>query len=336
MATAALTPAKAGILRSRPRAERFAWVVVAWNVVVVLWGAFVRASGSGDGCGNNWPLCNGQVIPVSPTLHTIIEFTHRQTAVVSTFLVLALLVWTFRATAKGSAARVLAVVSALLLVNEAILGAILVKFGYVTGDRSLGRVVVLAIHLSNTLLLLGSLTVTARLLGSGRLWRELRSTLLDRLLVSVGLIATLVVGVSGSLAALGDTLFPSASLRAAFAADISAHSPWLLRLRGIHPLSAFLAGAFVVWMIVQGRREGRIRFPLLLGGLLALQFALGILDVVLLAPAWMQIVHLLGADLYWIALISAAAAMLWDRDAGLSPRNDLRSRMRDLRHPAGV
>lgn len=304
---------KPGLLRGRLGAERFAWAVVAWNVVVVLWGAFVRASGSGDGCGNNWPLCNGQVIPVSPTLHTIIEFTHRQTAAVSTILVLGLLVWTFRATGKGAAARVMAVVSTLLLVNEAILGAILVKFGYVTGDRSIGRVVVLAIHLSNTLLLLGSLTVTARLLASARRWRDLHARALDTALVAAGLFATLVVGVSGSLAALGDTLFPSATLRAAFAADISANSPWLLRLRGIHPLSAFLAGAFVLWMIVQGRMEGRLRFPMLLAGLLALQFLLGIADVLLLAPTWMQIVHLLGADLYWIALVSAATAMLWER-----------------------
>lgn len=316
MATASVNPTavrKPGLLRSRHGAERFAWGVVAWNVVVVLWGAFVRASGSGDGCGNNWPLCNGQVIPVSPTLHTIIEFTHRQTAAVSTFLVLGLLVWTFRATSKGSAARVLAVVSALLLVNEAILGAVLVKFGYVTGNRSFGRVVVLAVHLSNTLLLLGALTVTARLLASARRWRDLHAHSRDRVLVGLGMTATLVVGVSGSLSALGDTLFPSASLRAAFAAEINASSPWLLRLRGVHPLSAAIAGGFVLWIIVQGRLEGKIRFPALLGGLLVLQFVLGVADVLLLAPTWMQIVHLLGADLYWIALTGACTSMLWDR-----------------------
>lgn len=311
MATAAMTPVKTGLLRGKQGAERFAWIVVAWNVVVVLWGAFVRASGSGDGCGNNWPLCNGQIIPVSPTLHTIIEFVHRQTAAVSTILVLGLLVWTFRATTKGAAARVLAVISTLLLVNEAILGAILVLAGYVTHDRSLGRVIVLAIHLSNTLLLLGSLTVTARLLHGASSWRELRSNVTDRVLVALGLGATLVVGVSGSLAALGDTLFPSASLRAALAADLSRSSPWILRLRGAHPLSAVLAGAFVIWLIVRGRTEGRVGFSGLLGALLGLQFLLGIADVLLLAPTWMQIVHLLGADLYWVALVSAATAMLW-------------------------
>ena len=176
-------------------------------------------------------------------------------------------------------------------------------------------------HLSNTLLLLGSLTVTARLLGTVRGWRDLRSNALDRALVMVGLLATLIVGVSGSLAALGDTLFPSASLRAAFQADLSAASPWLLRLRGVHPASAFAAAAFVVWVILRGRAEGRVRHTTLLFCLLALQFVLGVADVLLLAPTWMQIVHLLGADLYWIALVAAATAILWDE-----PRTGLTAR----------
>src|ERR1700732_4739394 len=98
---------------------RFAWAVVWYNVIVILWGALVRASGSGAGCGNHWPLCNGQVIPVSPNVHTIIEFTHRMMTGGSTFIVLALLIWTFRATAKGQAARWFAVASTVLLLNEA-------------------------------------------------------------------------------------------------------------------------------------------------------------------------------------------------------------------------
>src|ERR1035437_3788814 len=112
---------------------RFAWFVVFYNVLVILWGALVRASGSGAGCGNRKPLCNGQVIPVSPGLHTIIEFAHRQIPVGSTLIVVALLIWTFRATARVQAARWFARTSTLLLLNEAHLGALLVKLGYVTG-----------------------------------------------------------------------------------------------------------------------------------------------------------------------------------------------------------
>jgi cytochrome c oxidase assembly protein subunit 15 len=120
-----------------------------------------------------------------------------------------------------------------------------------------------------------------------------------------------VVGVSGSLAALGDTLFPASSLRAAFAQDFAAGSPWLLRLRGIHPASAVVAAVFVLWLAGQARRAEAGRLAGLVVGLLVFQFALGVADVLLLAPVWMQIVHLLGADLYWVSLVALAAAVVW-------------------------
>jgi cytochrome c oxidase assembly protein subunit 15 len=117
--------------------------------------------------------------------------------------------------------------------------------------------------------------------------------------------------VSGSLAALGDTLFPSSSLRAAIEQDLAAGSPLLLRLRGLHPASALLAGAFVIWLVTRARRRRSDRFATVVLTLLGAQFALGIVDVVLLAPVWMQILHLLGADLYWVALIALSARMVW-------------------------
>jgi cytochrome c oxidase assembly protein subunit 15 len=282
-----------------------------YNVLVILWGALVRATGSGAGCGNHWPLCNGVVIPVSPSLHTVIEFTHRMMVSGSVYAMVGLLVWTFRATVKGQAARLFVVLSTVLLVNEALLGALLVKLGYVTGNQSMGRVVVLSVHLSNTLLLMAALTMTARMLGTRQRWVELRARGTDATIAFAGLVATLVVGVSGSLAALGDTLFPATTLRAAFAADFDASSPWLLRLRGVHPASAVIAAGFVIWLAVRTRREGPKTGMNLLLGLLALQFVLGVADVVLLAPAWMQIVHLLGADLYWVALVVVAARVVW-------------------------
>jgi heme a synthase len=294
----------------------FAWVVVGYNVLVILWGALVRATGSGAGCGNHWPLCNGQVIPLSPSAHTVIEFTHRCMTGGSIFFVIALLVWTFRGTVKGQAARILAVTSMVLLLNEAILGALLVKLGYVTGNQSMGRVVMLSIHLSNTMLLLAALTLTARLLGTGQMWRELGVGGAKKIWAFVGLAATLVVGVSGSLAALGDTLFPSSSLREAFAQDFAEGSPWLLRLRGVHPVSALIAAVFVLWLVAQARRAGAGTLPAVVLALLGFQFALGVADVLLLAPVWMQIAHLFGADLYWIALVTMAAVVIWPAPDG--------------------
>jgi len=309
-----------GWLRSRVAAERYAWGVVGYNVLVIVWGAMVRATGSGAGCGNHWPLCNGQVIPVSPTLHTVIEFTHRAMVSGATFAVIGLLLVTFRATSKGYAARLAAVVSGVLLLNEALLGAMLVKLGYVTGNQSLGRVVVLSVHLSNTLLLLAALTMTALLLRTGHRRGEVlgprsRWSSADVGFVALGLLATLAVGVSGSLAALGDTLFPAASLRAAIAADLATGSPWLIRLRWVHPASAAVAAVFVLWVLRKawGRRDWTGRAARLVAGLLAAQFVLGIADVLLLAPVWMQLLHLLGADLYWVALVTLSAGTVMAR-----------------------
>jgi cytochrome c oxidase assembly protein subunit 15 len=297
-------------------AERFAWGVVGYNVLVIVWGALVRATGSGAGCGNHWPLCNGQVIPVSPGLHTVIEFTHRSMTGGATLAVLGMLLLVFRATHKGDRARVAAVWSAVLLFNEALLGALLVKLGYVTDNRSLGRVVVLAVHLSNTLLLLGSLTLTAVLLKARRQRGELLLNRTDIPVAAAALLATLVVGVSGSLAALGDTLFPSASLRAAVAADFASGSPALLRVRWVHPASAVVATIFVGWLLLRALRTAQAApAARTVVGLLVLQFVLGIADVLLLAPVPLQLLHLLGADLFWVALVTVAANLAMQREA---------------------
>ena len=319
---------------NRPIA-RFAWFVVFYNILVIVWGALVRASGSGAGCGNRWPLCNGQIIPVSPGFHTIIEFTHRMMVGGSTLLVLALLLWTFRATVKHQAARAFAAASTLLLLNEAFLGALLVKLNYVTGNQSTGRMVLLSIHLGNTLILMAALTLTARLLSTGQRWANLPLT---RSLIGVieGLVTTIFVGISGSIAALGDTLFPAASLHASIAQDFAAGSPMLLRLRLVHPAIAMIAALFALWLaalarrkrsthtgadasdsgkfnqtVVRAQQASRARLANLLLILLALQFALGVADVVLLAPAWMQLLHLLGADLFWVILVQLAAVTFW-------------------------
>ena len=283
---------------------RFSWFVVAYNVLVILWGALVRATGSGAGCGNHWPLCNGQVVPLAPTLHTIIEFTHRCMVGGSTFVVVALLVWTLRSVRKGEIARTAAIVSMLLLLNEAFLGALLVKLGYVTGNQSVGRVVVLAIHLSNTLLLLASLTVTARYLGVAGQWSVAARNRLTRWIASLTtLIVTIGVGVSGSMAALGDTLFPASSLQSAMSQDFASAAPWLLRVRWVHPASAVVAGLLILWMCWQ---TGFGRMARVVLALLCFQFVLGMADVLLLAPTWLQITHLFGADLFWIALVLLA------------------------------
>jgi cytochrome c oxidase assembly protein subunit 15 len=285
--------------------RRYAWFVVGWNIAVILWGAVVRATGSGAGCGNHWPLCNGEVIPASPRLATIIEFTHRMMTGGALVTILLLLAWTFRATRPRHLARVFAVASTLLLLNEAFLGALLVKLGYVVNSQAPGRFVVLPIHLANTLLLLAALTLTAHFLGreSGFMNGSVEFRCLG--IAIVGLASTIVVGVTGSLAALGDTLFPAATLAQAFAQDLSRSSPWVLRLRWVHPAASLLAGCFVlgmIWASGARRSSGSRKLAGAAVALLLSQYALGALDVFLRAPDWMQIAHLLGADIFWVAL----------------------------------
>lgn len=303
---------------ARRLATRVAWAAVLWNVLVIVWGSLVRATGSGAGCGNHWPLCNGQVVPLSPRVDTMIEFTHRCMTGGATFIVLGLLVATFRAVRplpgvarpRWALARWAAVASTVLLLNEAVLGALLVKLGYVTTNRSVGRVVLLSIHLSNTLLLLGALVVTAASLQWCVDWADLRGRGKALLLAGGGLLATLLVGVSGSLAALGDTLFPSSTLRQALAEDLSHNAPLLLRVRWVHPVSAVLASAYILWLMRRGSQRRLGQGVRLLGGLLLLQFVLGGLDVLLLAPVWLQLLHLAGADLFWITLVAMSLLLV--------------------------
>ncbi|GGG70907.1 COX15/CtaA family protein [Edaphobacter dinghuensis] len=297
-------------MKRTPKAlVRYAWAVVAYNILVILWGAIVRTSGSGAGCGDNWPLCNGDFVPHHPRLATIIEFAHRSMSGISTILVIGLVAWTFYATKRGHRARRAAVASAIFLVTEALLGAVLVLGGYVQNNISTARVIMQSIHFTNTLMFLGSLALTAWWLGA----RSLSSTTSahsNKSLAApawIAIIATIATGATGAVAALADTLFPSPSLLAGFASDFAANSPLLVRMRWVHPAAAVAGFCCVMWLVWKLRSQ----LAWTVAALLGLQFVLGIADVLLLAPTWIQIVHLLGADLYWVALVCLAAEALW-------------------------
>jgi cytochrome c oxidase assembly protein subunit 15 len=303
---AAASPAKRS--RTSPVLPRFAWGLLAYNVAVILWGAVVRATSSGAGCGDHWPLCNGVVLQSNPRLATLIELAHRMSSGLTLPLVLLLLLWTFRATVSGHLARLASIAAVIFTFNEALLGALLVLLRLTADNRSPARAVYLSLHLANTLLLLGALALAAHYLSSSEAFtrRTIRFTQLP--LALTGITVTLVLGVTGTLAALSDTLFPATSLTAAFAQDFSASGGWLLRLRILHPLTAVIAGLFICWLLLRSiARPSERKLALLVLGLLVLQIALGIADVTLLAPVWMQILHLLGADLLWIALVLLAA-----------------------------
>jgi heme A synthase len=300
------------------RLARFAWAVLAYNVAVIVWGAYVRATGSGAGCGAHWPLCNGEILPRAARVATLVEFSHRLTSGAALICVLALAIWTWRACRPGHPARSGAVLSVFFMLTEAAVGAGLVLFQLVADNASFARAMFLAVHLINTFTLLACLTATAWWLSGGASLRVKgqwgRAASLALLCAGV-----LVASTSGAVAALGDTLYPAASLSQGFQADLSVTSHVLIRLRVLHPVFAVAAALAI---IASGRRmaDGRgptaARFARGVSALAMLQISLGILNVFLLAPIWLQLLHLLVADSVWIALILLSVTVLGEPAAG--------------------
>jgi cytochrome c oxidase assembly protein subunit 15 len=274
-------------------------------VLVVLEGAIVRATGSGAGCGNHWPLCNGQVIPHHPRLATIIEFTHRSLTGICTTLVVALIGWIFWAKPRGDRARKAAVWTGILLLTEALLGALLVLGGYVDLNTSDTRVVIQCVHFTNTMLLLAALTLTWWWLRApGNSFEPAPGS---RRAAWIALAFTVLTGATGSVAALADTLFPSPSVRDGLMQDFTPGAPLLVHMRWMHPAAAILAFAAAIVLCLHLSRQAR-RW---IAGLLLLQIALGLADMFALAPVVLQVLHLLGADLLWIALVAVSSDIIF-------------------------
>jgi heme a synthase len=324
--------------------------VLAYNLAVIVWGAYVRASGSGAGCGSHWPSCNGEVVPLRPSTATLVEYSHRVSSGLVLVLVAVLAAWAFRAAPKGHPLRRGAVLSLVFTLSEAAVGAGLVLFRLVAHDESLARALAISTHLLNTLLLLASLTLAAYAAGAfrtaaggaagtaaagsdGSSGAGLAAG--DTAAASRGvpgrggpgrrrrlgwwfvlaLAATMAIAATGAVAALGDTLFPATSLGQGLAQDVSPASHLLQRLRTVHPLLAIALGAYLLYLCNQvvafgaagaaARRQAN-RLRLLVIG----QWTLGLLNVALLAPVWLQLTHLLVADLLWIVLVLLALETL--------------------------
>lgn len=298
---------------SQRRFGRYAWGVVAYNILVILWGAFVRATGSGAGCGDHWPDCNGEVIPWDASTETMIEFTHRATSGLALISTVVLLVWAFRAWPRRHRVRRAAAASMGFMLMEAAVGAGLVLLQLVAQNDSVARAWVMGVHLVNTFLLMGALTLTAWW-GRGA---PGRSGPLPRLVtgfLGVGVGLTLVLGASGGVTALGDTLFPVGTLVEGIQQDLSPTAHFLIKLRVLHPLFAVLTACWLVVAaaVTAGQRPApmvRRAAGLLVAGLLA-QITVGVVNLLLLAPTWLQLVHLLLADLVWMALVLLCAAAL--------------------------
>lgn len=294
------------------RFAAYAWAVVAYNVLVILWGALVRATGSGAGCGEHWPLCNGQVVPVAHEIETVIEFIHRVTSAVGFVMVAALSVWSRRAFAAGHPARRAAAWSFGFMVVESLVGAFIVVRALTGDDSSVARAVVIAAHQTNTLLLLGALALTAWWAQREPAPAARRAALTAAL--GAGLLGMLLLGSSGAITALGDTLFKPASLADGLRQKLEPGAHFLVQLRALHPIVAAAMGAYVTalgWLVGRSVADGRARrYAVALTALFFAQGGVGLLNLALLAPVAMQLAHLLMADLVWIAFVMLGAQVL--------------------------
>lgn len=298
---------------SRGAFARFAWIVLGYTLLVVLGGAFVRATVSGDGCGQHWPDCRGSLLPEGGPLATYIELSHRASTGLLLAMILLMAGWAWRCFPAGHAVRRAAIFSLSMTLVEAGIGAGLVLWRLVAHDKSLERAIAMPAHLIATFLLLAGIGLTAWW-GSGRPAPDLRGQrgLAFGLLLAIA--ATLAVGVTGAISALGDTLFPAQSLEHGLRQDLDPRSHFLLRLRIYHPLMAITAGLVVALLAgLAARLRPSKEVRRLATGLLLIylgQMLFGALNLWLMAPLWMQFVHLLIADLFWLNLLMLCAAAL--------------------------
>ncbi len=292
-------------------AARMSLFTLIYTLGVILFGAFVRATGSGAGCGRSWPTCQGELIPAGAEGAQAVEFTHRFTSALVGMLIIVLVYVVFRSHERGHPARKAAMWSLLLVVTEGLFGALLVRGEWVADDASLGRALVVPAHLVNTFLLLAALTMTLWWAQGGARVAPRRDRSLARGLAAA-MVGMLALGSTGAISALADTLFPVASIEEGLAADLDSTSHFLTQLRVIHPLAALVVAGLLVFIVQRhGVRQGAsprlARFVMLL---VAAQLGAGALNVVLLTPVWLQLVHLLLADLLWIGVVWFAATAL--------------------------
>ena len=286
--------------------KKYAWFLTGYNVMVILWGAVVRATGSGAGCGNHWPLCNGEILPQPKEIDLVIEFAHRITSTLDGLLVILLVFFAYRLYGKKSPVFRWAVAALVFIIIEGLLGRMLVVREWVAGNVSLARAGVVAVHLANTYILLLTLTITAWLanLKVEIQWRRDKTV---NVLITIGLVLGVLLSAMGAVTALGDTLFPKDSILSGEIDYVDPVSNFIVELRVIHPMLAIATSGYLYFVIrfLKNRKLGsRVdkRANWLLG-VIVTQVLAGGFTILTLAPIVMQLLHLLLADVFWISLV---------------------------------
>ena len=267
------------------------------SVLSILAGAFVRATGSGDGCGATWPTCKGRIIPSLSDTSEIIEFSHRGISGILLIVTLYIFV-NSRKLEKGSIARRAANYLTFFVLFEALIGAVIVIFEWVGLNSSLPRIVAVPIHLVNTFGLLASYVILFKILEN-----KLNSikNLWDRNFIIISILF-LLTGATGSITALADVLYPSASFIEGFLDDFDRTSEVLTRLRIFHPIVSTILS---IALYIESKQLQK-RFDINTNFLKFLIFSavfLGVANVLSNIVLFLSIFHLALADLLWITYI---------------------------------
>ncbi len=290
------------------RLARWSWVLLGLTIGVIVGGSLVRATGSGAGCGESWPRCQGSLFPLGGGTETTIEFAHRAATLL---LGLVLVAFVVAAVRRGPAGRLLRCalgwVGAFFL-GEVVIGAILVVAGWVDTDASIGRVIMVPLHLVNTFFLVAAVALVVHVANGGAWPRFDRRRRADRVgLAMLG--AMLLVAASGGLNALADTLYPADTLVDGLRAEFGSDAPFLVRLRVLHPVIAIAGGLGVVMALRSAAFDQAGEVRTLANAafvVVAVEAMIGLVNVILLTPVEIQLVHLLVADVLWVLVVFAA------------------------------
>jgi heme A synthase len=298
------------------RVKRLVDVTIVTNLIVILLGATVRATGSGAGCGSSWPSCQGQLLPALEGA-TAIEFAHRVASGVALLLVAWMVLAVFRGSSPGSLVRRGAVAVAISIVIEALIGMVIVLAEWVADDASVARAVSVPIHLVSTFVLLAGLVMTRFWLTeevSGH--RRLRD---HRAVLWIGG-GMLLVASTGAVTALADTLFPK---EFDVSSAVTAGEHFLTRLRIAHPIVAVTIGAAAAWFAAR-RVDGGAGWPArIVVGAVMIEVVLGAANVAFSTPLALSLTHLLVADVLWMAWVWLGLELIAERSGNVSPALDV-------------
>lgn len=302
----------------------YAWLCLAYLVGVILFGAWVRITGSGAGCGSHWPTCNGELIPAAPSAKTIVEYTHRLTSGLCGIIGLVLIGWAVKLRGFKDRVSIAAYVTMFFILVEGAIGAKLVLSELVADNASTSRAVVISLHLVNTLALAGSASLVAWW-SQTRVRKAQQPSTIPTWIKAWGvvmIVALVATSVTGAITALGDTLFPMQAalgegLLTKVADDMSAANHFLVRLRIVHPAVAVTtaAASLALGAQVLGRATRPLvrRMAVVMMVFVGVQTLMGFMNIALAAPGWMQIIHLLVAQGVWVSMVFLVERMLADR-----------------------